>query len=103
MANIKKFFSRIQPMYRPSQTAVKAVVALLLVLCIVGLVTVRLCIQHRQAEVDALHEKAAEMSATNDELKEDISQLGSVESALEIAQEELGMVQPDTIIFDPAS
>ena len=38
----------------------------------------------------------------NEELQEKIDTLGSVKSAQQIAEEELGLINPDAIILDPA-
>ena len=101
MAEIKKFFSRIQLVRRPSQTATKVMVILALVLSMGALATLRISTISLQKENEALHDQAAELSAANAELQEDISQLGSVQSVEKIAREELGLVNPDTIIFQP--
>ena len=37
----------------------------------------------------------------NQELREDVSELGTVQSIVELAKKLLGLVDPDTVIFEP--
>ena len=101
MAKLKKFLGRIRLIYRPSQTSIKVVVILTLLLCTISLIALRISTNNLKEKNDALHSKAEDMSAVNDELKEDISQIGSAEGAVEFAQDELGYVDPNTIIYEP--
>ena len=101
MAKVKEFLSRVRLVRRPSQTATKLVVILTLVLCMGSLVTLRMSTLSLQKENEALHDRAAELTAANEELRNDISQLGSVQSVEKIAREELGLVDPNTVIFEP--
>ena len=54
-------------------------------------------------EAQALQEQAADLEYENQELDRKIDDLGSLESAAEIAQEELGLADPDTVVVDPNS
>ena len=103
MTDLKQFFSRIRLVYRPSQTATKVIVILTLVLSMGALVALRISTNDLKRENEALHTQAENLTAENDELKEDISQIGSAEGAVEFAQDELGYVDPDTVIFEPES
>ena len=103
MAKLKKFLSRIRLVYRPSQTATKIMIILVLVLSMGALVALRISTNHLKQENEALHTQAADLTAENDELKEDIDLIGSAEGAVEYAQDELGYVDPDTIIYEPES
>ena len=49
-----------------------------------------------------LRQQAAILDQRNDELRRDIDELGTTDSVRKIAQEELGLVDPDTIIFENA-
>ena len=101
MAELKKIFSRTRLVYRRSQTAVKVVLIVFLVLCIGALTALRLSMDKVSADTEDLRSKAAELAAENEELKEDIANLGSVQSVVDIAEDELGMVQPGTVIIQP--
>lgn len=100
MALLEKFLSRFQLVYRRSHIATKIVVILVLVLCIGALITLRLTMNNIQSQTDDLRSKAAALTAENEELQEDIDQLGSVQSVIEIAEEELDLVKPGTVIFE---
>ena len=101
MAKLKEILSRVQLVRRPSQTATKIMVTLALVLSMGALVTLRMSTLSLQKQNEALHDRAAELTAANEELREDISQLGSVQSVEKIAREELGLVASGTILFQP--
>ena len=103
MADLKKFLSRIRLVYRPSQTATKIMIILVLVLSMGALVALRISTNKLKQENEVLHTQAADLTAENDELKEDIDLIGSAEGAVEYAQDELGYVDPDTIIYEPES
>ena len=102
MAKLKEIISRIQLVYRRSQTATKIVVILMLVLSIGALVTLRLTTSGLQTEIRELQAQAADLTAANEALNEDIDNLGSVQSVMDIAEEELDLVQPGTVVYQPA-
>jgi len=102
MAKLEQIFSRIQLVYRRSQTATKIVVILALVLSIGALITLRLTMNELQADTRAMQAQAADLAAENEELREDIDNLGSVQSVMDIAEEELDLVQPGTVVYQPA-
>lgn len=101
MAELKKIFSRVRLVYRRSQTATKVMLILILVVCIGALTVLRMSMDNVSADTEDLRSKAAELAAENEELEEDITKLGSVQSVVDIAEEELGMVQPGTVILQP--
>lgn len=103
MAQLEKIFSRIQLVYRRSQTATKIVVIVALVLSMGSLIALRLSMNNLQSKTEKLRQEAAALEYSNAELEGDIAQLGSVQSVVEIAEEELGLVQPGTVLFDPES
>lgn len=101
MKALKNYLSRVRLVYRPSQTATKVMLILALVLSTGALITLRVSTDAVKKENDALYAQAAALSESNEELREDIEKLGSVDSAMDIAREELGLVQPDVIIYEP--
>ena len=54
-------------------------------------------------ENDALRDEAAAIEHANSELEQKTADLGSVQSVQDIAKEELGLVDPDTVIIEPIS
>lgn len=95
--------SRIQFGRRRSSNATKLVVAVSIVLCMVALITLRLSMNDLQNRTEKLYNRAAVLEQENSSLENKIANLGTVQSVMEIAKEELGLVQPDTVIFVPAS
>lgn len=102
MAKLQEIIGRVQLVYRRSQTATKIVVILMLLLSIGALVTLRLTMNGIQDETRALQAQAADLTADNEALAEDIGNLGSVQSVMDIAEEELDLVQPGTVVYQPA-
>lgn len=103
MAQLEKIFSRIQLVYHRSQTATKIMVILALVLSMGALITLRLTMNDLQSKTENLRAEAAALAYENSELKSDIAQLGSVQSVIDIAEDQLGLVQPGTVVFQPNS
>lgn len=102
MANIHEFLNRFQLQYRRTPTLHKVVVAAAIVLSSVTLISLRLGHWEAEAQLAALQHQAAVLEQQNEELRQDIDAIGTAESIREIAREELGLVDPDTIIFEQA-
>lgn len=86
---------------RRSPTSLKIVLILLIVFSTAALVALRWVHLGIQAQTDQLTASAAAVEYANRELERKIEDLGSVQSIQRIAQEELGLVSPDTIIVTP--
>lgn len=102
MANIHEFLNRFQLQYRRTPTLNKVVVAAAIVLSSVTLISLRLGHWEAEAQLAQLQQRAAVLEQQNEDLRQDIDALGTTDSIREIAREELGMVDPDTIIFEQA-
>lgn len=102
MANIHEFLNRSQLQYRRTPTLHKVVVAAAIVLSSVTLISLRLGHWEAEAQLAELQQRAAVLEQQNEDLRQDIDALGTTDSIREIAREELGMVDPDTIIFEQA-
>lgn len=72
-----------------------------IVLCTVALVTLHSNIDNARSQYEAMRLQAAALVEDNELLDIRISNFGSIESVIQIAMEELGLVLPDHIIFDP--
>ncbi len=81
--------------------ATMVVVMIAMILCTATLVFLHTATEKAQAEYNVLRQQAAELVAQNRKLSDRIASLGSVDSAIIIAQEELDMVDPDSVIVDP--
>ena len=102
MADIHAFLNHFQLQYRRTPPLHKVVVAAAIVLSSMTLITLRLGHWEAQEKLVELQHQAATLEQQNEELRQDIDQLGTVDSIREIAKEELGLVDPDTIIFEQA-
>ena len=102
MTKIRSFLSRFQLQYRRTSTLNKVVIAAAIVLSSLTLLSLRLVQQADEEILANLRQQAAALDQRNDELRQDIDALGTTDSIREIAQEELGLVDPDTIIFERA-
>ena len=103
MAIIRSFLSRFQLQYRRTPTLNKVVVAAAIVLSSLTLVTLRLAHWEAEDRIASLEQQIAVQQQQNDALRQDIDELGTTDSVREIAQEELGLVDPDTIIIEDAN
>lgn len=95
------WWKKIRLVYRRSSTLAKVVVLSAIVLSTVALLTMQGAIQKLNAYVDELKKTGAGYEHSIDELNKDIADLGSQDSVEEIAKDELGMVDPDTVIIEP--
>ena len=103
MAERSKLFQNIRFIVRPGPKKLKILFVALILACAVALVAlgmVRCSIRQRTQE--AL-DQAAALEHENAELAEKADDLGTGSSIKDIAREELGMVDPGTIIIDPKS
>ena len=94
---------KIQIVFRPSTTLLKIVVIVLIVFSTAALIALSWVRQSIQVQTEDLRQEAIALEQENSDLEHKIGILGSVQSVEEIAQEELGMVKPDTIIINPNS
>ena len=101
MANIREYFSRIKLVYRRSRNLTKIVVMAAIVLCTAALITLSVSTAALRSRTEAMRTKALGLEQANIALEERIQDLGSVQSVAQIAKEELGLVDPNTVIFKP--
>ena len=101
MERLKRFLSRIRLVYRPSSLLLKCIVAAMLVVATVALLALRGGILDLQHSTDALKKEAAGLESSNHQLQEDMGLQNTVAGILKIAREKLGLVDPDSVIFEP--
>ncbi len=100
MDELKEFFSRITVVRMRTPNLVKVALTLVIVLCMVVLIGLRISTAHLEAKTDALHDEAAKLDHANSALNEKIDDIGSIQSVVDIARDELGLVEPGTVIFE---
>ena len=94
-------FSKIRFVYKRSKPMTKVVVLCAIVLSMVTLLALRQQLLDAQTLKDTLKDQASQLEQENGQLKDKIDSLGSIDSVEDIAKEELGLVDPDTVIIDP--
>ena len=86
---------------RPASNILKVILILLILTSIVALVALRWVHTGILTEIADLKKEASGLQYANEELERKTGELGSVQSIQDIAEEELGLVDPDTILIDP--
>lgn len=84
-----------------SKAITKAAIVCALVLSTVTLATLHSVLLKTREQTEDLRQQAAQLEQENARLDEKIDALGSVDSVKDIAQEQLGLVDPDTVIIEP--
>lgn len=102
MERLKRFLSRIRLVYRPSSLLLKCIVAAMLVIATVALLAIRADILDTRSTTDGLRQEAAALEAENQQLVENMGLQNTVGGILKIAKDKLGLVDPDSVIFEPA-
>ena len=101
MAHQNKKYSSIRLVYKRSSTLTKVLVLVAVVLSTVTLLGLRSLIMEAEAQNAALLGQAAQLEAENAKLEQNINSLGTLDSVIQIARDELGLEEPDTVILVP--
>ena len=101
MAGIGNPFHRVRLVFQRSSIPTKIAVLAVVVLSIITLLTLRFVILEQKAQINALREQAISLEQENQRLQEKIDGLDTIDGISQIAKDELGLVDPDTIIFEP--
>ena len=103
MAKIKEKLKLIKLRLRPSPRSTKVMLIVAILFAMVALITLRMTIRDLDNRTEDLRQKAAALEQDNKDLQENIGILGSVQSIIQIARDELGLVDPDTVVLTPES
>ena len=103
MSKLKKFLGSIDLVYRRSGNLTKIMVVTALALSLAAMLMLQVSIRSVQAENEALCVRAAALESDNHELIDDLQNLGTVQSVIKIAQEQLGLASPNAVAFQPES
>lgn len=101
MQNQTSPWKRIRLVYRRGSVLAKAVVLSAIVLSAAALLTLKGTIEDTRAQAEALKSQAAGLEQEQNRLEQKIEGLGSLDSVEQIAKDELGLVDPDTVIIEP--
>ena len=102
MSKFEKFISKFQLVRIRSRKLTVIMLVVAIVLSMGALTVLHLSRKQLQNRTDDLREQAAHLELENAALQEDIDQVGSIQSIVEIAEKELGLVQPDAVFFETA-
>ena len=86
---------------RSAPVKLKAALIVLIVLSMAAVLALRWVHNGMQAETQRKTEQAAAMEGENADLQEKIDSIGSVQSIRQIARDELGLVDSDTVLIHP--
>ncbi|MDY4582513.1 MAG: hypothetical protein SPD81_06625 [Candidatus Faecousia sp.] len=101
MEKIKKSLKNVKLEIRPSPVALKVLLIVLILFSTAALAALRWVHNGIQAQTENLRTEAAAVEYANSVLEQKKADLGSVQSIQDIAKEELGLVNPDTVVIDP--
>ena len=101
MANKNTPQKTVKVEVRPASNILKIILIVLILFSIVALMALRWVHGGILTQIDALKDEASGLEYANEQLEQKTEELGSVQSIQEIAKEELGLVDPDTILIDP--
>lgn len=97
---LRRALKRVRIVYRRSSLLLKCIVLTTLVLSTVTVVALSVTRLRVQKDLERQRQEAAALERENQELRDKISVLGTVDSVRQIAGDVLDLVDPDTIVFD---
>ena len=101
MAQRQNPFRGVKVVFRPGPRKLKIVLTLLILASLVTLVSLGAVLYGIHSQTQAALDQAAELEHENAELEHKTDNVDSSSVIRDIAQDELGLVDPDTIIIDP--
>lgn len=96
----KRRKSKYKIVFRPGSPLTKLALLGVILLSTVALIAIHCAIGRSQEKADALRAQAAAEEREQNKLNDKISSLGSTDSVIDIAGDELGLVSPDATIYD---
>ena len=100
MEKLKELLKKVRLQVRPSPPVLKIMLIVVILLSMATLGTLRLVHNGIQKEIEELKDEAAGLEYANSELDRRMEDPDSMENVQKIAREELGMVDPDTVLID---
>ena len=99
MAKFKEMINNVQFVRRRSGKWTIIAIIIAIVLSTSALTALHLSMNYLKNRTDDLRNQAAQLEAENEQLLEDIAQVDSIQGIVGIAEEELGLVQPDAVFY----
>ena len=103
MAEKKNPLRHVRVEVRSASPVLKIVIIVLILFSITALAALRWVHTGILEQTQSLAQEASKLEHENPVLQEKIDELGSVQSVQDIARDELGLEDPDTVIIDPQS
>ena len=103
MAERNTPFGKIRFIVRPGPKKLKILFTVLILTCALALIAIGVVRGRIRQQTQSVLDQAAALEQENADLTEKKDNLGTNSSIRDIAREELGLVDPDTIIIDPNS
>lgn len=91
----------VKVVFRRGSLLLKLSVLAVVSLSLVALLVVWIYKQQAKQDYEELRDQAIALEQSNSRLEKAIQSLGTVQGIFQIAKEELGLVDPDTIIIEP--
>ena len=101
MAEFKTPIGKVRFVCRRSRIVTKLVILVAVLLSVMTLATLLLAIHSTRNQVEDLRAEAVQLEHENSRLDLYIRELGTIRGIIRIAQEELGLVEPGTVIIQP--
>ena len=98
---VRRLLSSVKVVYRKSTALTKIVIAAALVLSIAAILALGAATENTRQQTEALRQEAILLEQEQQRLELYISELGTVNGILRIAQERLGLVEPGSVIIQP--
>ena len=99
--NIRKTLSQFRLVRQPSSRLTKIVVCAAIVLAIVAILVLRSATLDARAEADAWRAEAQAQEQEKSALEKLFGNLGTLEGIRDIAENLLGLTDPDTVVIQP--
>ncbi len=101
MAEQRKKKTQFRLVFRRSNTLTTIVVVAAVTMCLLALLALKIGTAETRSRAAELRAEAAMLEDQQDRLELYIRELGTVQGIILIAQEKLGLVDPDTIVLTP--
>ena len=93
---------KIKFVFRRSSLSLKIAVLAMVVLSAVSLLTIWIYKEQAEKDRDELRAQAIVEEQKKSRLEDAVSKVGTLQGIFQVAKEELGLVDPNTIIIEPA-
>ena len=97
----RQFIKQVRLVNKPSSRTTKIVVGATVAFCVVCLLILHAVKLDAEAKKAAWQQEALKQEQEQEQLKDRLENVGSADNVEDIAKDELGLVDPDTIVITP--